>query len=94
MADFLFTTPAVAEGPASWGDPLFVRVTLDRGITILNNGGVYTAVRFPTQGVGGEIDTADVVYMGGHEYVVSQATKDALVEADIGVTEANFEEIT
>lgn len=93
MATFLFTTPKVAEGPASWEDPLFLRVKLDRGITVLNNGGVYTAVRFPTQGVGGEIDTADVVYMGGHEHVVNEATKAALIAAGIGVTEANFKEI-
>lgn len=87
MASWTFRTPTVDEGPATWTDPLFLRVKLTRGITVLNNGGTYTAVRFPTQD---EIAAATVAYQGGHEYVVDDATKAALIAAGIGVTEANF----
>lgn len=87
MADWTFRTPTVDEGPASWEDPLFLRVKIARGITVLNNGGTYTAVRFPTQD---EIAAATAAYQGGHEYVVDDATKAALIAAGVGVTEANF----
>lgn len=87
MADWTFRTPTVDEGPASWENRLFLRVKITRGITVLSNGGTYTAVRFPTQD---EIAAATAVYMGGHEYTVDDATKAALIAAGIGVTESNF----
>jgi hypothetical protein len=87
MTAWTFRTPSVDEGPASWEDRLFLRVKLARGITVLNNGGVYSAVRFPTQD---EIAAATAVYQGGHEYTVDDATKAALIAAGIGVTDSNF----
>jgi hypothetical protein len=45
-------------------------------------------VRFPTQD---EIAaSAPGMYMGGHEYVVDDATKAALIAAGVGVTSSNF----
>ena len=87
MATWTFRTPSVDEGPASWSNPLFLRVKLARGITILETVGAYRAVRFPTQD---EIAAATTAYMGGHEYTVSDAVKVALIAAGVGVTEANF----
>ena len=87
MASWTFRTPSVDEGPATWTDRLFLRVKIARGITVLNNGGVYTAVRFPTQD---EIAAATAAYMGGHEHTVDDDVKAALIAADVGVTEANF----
>ena len=84
---WVFTTPSVDEGPASWENRLFLRVKITRGISVLDNSGVYTAVRFPTQD---EIAAATVAYQGGHEYIVDDAVKAALIAAGIGVTEANF----
>jgi hypothetical protein len=68
MATWTFRTPSVDEGPASWDDPLFLRVKLARGISILEGPpGTYRAARFPTQD---EIAaSAPGMYMGGHEYV-------------------------
>lgn len=86
MSTWLFRTPTVEEGPAGL-DPLFHRVKLTRGVSVLNNSGTYTAVRWPTQD---EIAAATVAYQGGHEYVVDDATKAALIAAGIGITEANF----
>ncbi|MFD3531988.1 hypothetical protein [Streptomyces sp. NPDC058664] len=82
-----FRPPTIDEGPASWDNRLFVRVKITRGITVLDNGGVYTTRRYPTQD---EIAAATVAYQGGHEYEVDDATKAALIAADIGVSEANF----
>jgi hypothetical protein len=89
MATWMFRTPVQEEGPASWDDRLFLRVKLARGITILEGPpGTYRAARFPTQD---EIAaSAPGMYMGGHEYVVDDATKAALIAAGVGVSDANF----
>lgn len=86
---WLFTTPTVAEGPATWTDRLFLRVKIDRGITILEGPpGTYRAVRYPDQD---EIAaSAPGMYMGGHQYVVDDATKAALIAGGVGVIESNF----
>lgn len=85
---WLFRTPTVLEGPAGL-DPLFHRVRLDRGITILEGPpGTYRAVRFPTQDE--QFASQPHLFMGGHEYEVDDATKAALIAANIGITEANF----
>lgn len=86
---WLFKTPTVDEGPATWTDRLFIRVKIARGITVLEGPpGAYRAVRFPTQD---EIAaSAPGMYMGGHEYVVAHATRAALIAGGVGVTEANF----
>lgn len=91
MSTWTFRTPVVDEGPASWDNPLMQRVKLTRGITVLDNGGTYTAVRFPTQD---ELAAATAAYQGGYEYVVDDATKAALIAANIGVTNANFTQLT
>jgi hypothetical protein len=78
----------VQEGPAGL-DPLFHRLKLARGVTILEGPpGVYRAVRFPTQDE--QAASAPALYMGGHEYVVDDATKTALIAAGVGVDASNF----
>lgn len=86
MSTWTFRTPTVEEGPAGL-DPLFHRVKLTRGVTVLLNGAVYTTVRWPTQD---ELAAATFYYLGGHEYVVDDATKAALIAGGIGVTGSNF----
>jgi hypothetical protein len=88
VANWLFRTPSVEEGPAGL-DPLFHRVKLARGITILEGPpGTYRAVRFPTQDE--QAASSPGLYMGGHEYVVNDATRTALIGAGIGVDSTNF----
>jgi hypothetical protein len=89
MATWTFRTPSVDEGPASWDDRLFLRVKLARGISVLEGPpGTYRAARFPTQD---EIAaSAPGMYMGGHEYVVDDATKTALIAGGVGVSDSNF----
>lgn len=82
-----FKPPTVDEGPAG-GGPLFYRYKISRGDSILETSGTYTRVRTPSLD---EYLEADIVYLGGHEYEVSEETKTELLNAGIGVTEANFE---
>jgi len=86
MANYIFKTPTVAEGP-SGGHRLFDFYTIDRGITIVKSGGTYRQLRYPSQD---ELDTCTEVYMGGTESIVDDATKAALIAGNVGVTEANF----
>lgn len=88
MTLWTFRTPVTQEAPASWGDYLFVRVRLNRGISVFEGPpGTYRALRFPTQD---EIASATTAYMGGHEFVVTDATRAALMAAGVGVTSQNF----
>jgi hypothetical protein len=88
MALYTFRPPTVDEGPASWNDRLFLRVKLARGISIQElPQGTYRALRYPTQD---EIAAATTFYMGGHEYLVSDTVRAALIAAGVGVTSTNF----
>ncbi|MFF9268617.1 hypothetical protein [Streptomyces rochei] len=87
MATWTFRPPTVDEGPASWEDPLFLRVKLTRGISIQEKPqGSYRALRFPTQD---EIAEAVSFFMGGHEYEVDDATRAALIASGV-VDASNF----
>lgn len=88
MTLWTFRTPVTQEAPASWEDRLFLRVKLARGVSVFEGPpGAYRAIRFPSQD---EIAAATTTYMGGHEYLVDDATRAALMGAGIGVTAANF----
>lgn len=73
----VFLPPTVREAPADAG-PLFGRIKRDIGVTVLKNAGVYTEHRYPTHE---QVAGADVAYVGGHVYTVSNAEADALVAA-------------
>ena len=87
MTEWLFETPTVEEGPA--GDHrLFYFYKITRGITIVQKPtGGYQQIRYP---VDGDLDAYPVVYRGGYNYTVNDATKAALIAGNVGVTEANF----
>jgi len=82
----IFTPPTVDEGPAG-GGRLFSRYKIKRGVSVVKNGSTYTVVRTPSLD---EYLLADVVYLGGHEYEVTNTEKTALINAGIGITEGNF----
>jgi hypothetical protein len=71
---YLFTPPTVDQGPAGahW---LFYRYTLKRGITVYKIDNQWYEEQYPWQD---DLDQASVVYLGGHEYYVSLAEKNAL----------------
>lgn len=86
MANYIFTTPNVFEGP-SGGHRLFMFYRRRVGVSVAKSGGVYTTVRYPS---GDEINAFQEFYQGGSKHIVSDTTKAAIIAANIGVTEANF----
>lgn len=71
---YRFTTPTVSEGPAAEG-PLFSRYRLVRGVTVLKVDGEYYEMRYPSSE---EVEEADIAYIGGYSYEVSEEEKAAL----------------
>jgi hypothetical protein len=86
MADYVFRTPTVQEGPAG-KHRLFYFYKLDRGISIAKSGGIYSQVRYVLDEA---MDDYQEFYLGGHNHIVNDATKAALIAGGVGVTEANF----
>jgi hypothetical protein len=86
MADYVFKTPTVREGPAG-KHRLFYFYKLDRGISIAKSGGTYSQVRYVL-----DEDVADYeeFYRGGYKHIVDDATRAALIAGGVGVTSANF----
>ena len=86
MTTYTFKTPVVREGPAG-GHRLFYFYKLDKGVTVVKSGGTWSTVRYIV-----DEDQADydVIYRGGYNHTVSEATKAELIAGGIGVTEANF----
>lgn len=75
---YIFTTPTILEEMEGDYHPLFSRIKIPKGISVLKNGSVYTEVRFPSSE---EVDAADVAYIGGYSYEVDAAEKTALEAA-------------
>jgi hypothetical protein len=89
MANYIFTTPVVEEGP-SGQHRLFYFYKLKRGLTITRTGEYYEIGRWFNHD---ELEAADEYWLGGHEHEVTEATKDALIAGVDDVTEANFRAI-
>lgn len=86
MATYTFRPPTVDEGPAG-GHRLFYFYKLKRGITVVKNGGTWSTLRYS---VDEDLNDYSVVYRGGYNHTVDDATKAELLAANIGITEANF----
>lgn len=54
---------------------------LSHGVTVYRIGGVWYSQRFPSQT---DLDSADRVYVGGHEYQISNAEAADLTAAGFG----------
>jgi len=74
---YRFTTPTISEGPAGEGR-LFEQFRLVRGITVLKIDGEYFEIRFPSSE---ETQAADIAYIGGYSYEVSEGEKASLEAA-------------
>ncbi len=87
MTEWLFKTPTVEEGPAG-EHRLFYFYKLDRGITIvMDTDGEWKQVRYAVES---DLNAYPIVYAGGYNHTVDDATKASLIAGDVGVTEANF----
>jgi hypothetical protein len=86
MADYIFTTPSVQEGPIG-KHRLFYFYKRTVGVSVVKQNGSYRISRFPLDP---SVETYEEFYIGGHKHTVNDATKAALIAASIGITEANF----
>ena len=77
MTQYNFVPPTVDETPMG-GHRLFERYKLARGIAVLRTNGVYSSYREPSQV---QVREAEEIYLGGHIYVIEQATATALQAA-------------
>jgi hypothetical protein len=86
MADYIFTTPNVQEGP-SGKHRLFYFYKRNVGTSVVKQNGSYRINRYPLDP---SVETYQEFYIGGHKHIVDDVTKAALIASGIGVTEANF----
>ena len=87
MADWIFNTPTVLEGPIGT-HRLFYFYEMDKGVTIvMTTAGTYQQIRYP---VDSDLETYPQVYRGGYKYTVDDATREALINGGVGVTVDNF----
>lgn len=75
---YIFTTPTILEEMDGEYHPLFSRIKIPKGISILKNGAVYTEIRFPSSE---EVVAADIAYIGGYSYEVDATEKADLESA-------------
>lgn len=75
---YQFVTPTILEELESDGHPLFSRIKVPHGITVLKIDGDYFEVRYPSSE---EVDEADIAYIGGYSYEVDAAEKADLEAA-------------
>lgn len=75
---YQFVTPTILEELDSDGHPLFSRIKVPHGITVLKIDGEYYEVRYPSSE---EVAEADVAYIGGYSYEVDESEKTDLEAA-------------
>ena len=90
MANWLFIPPTVLEGPIGT-HRLFEFYKMDKGITIVRNPkGGWKQIRYP---VDSDLDTYPAAYRGGYQYEVDDATRESLINGNVGVTAENFTQL-
>lgn len=78
MPTYRFTTPTILEEMEGSYHPLFSRIKIPKGITVLKINGEYIEVRYPSHE---EVQAADIAYIGGYKYEVTAEEKADLEAA-------------
>lgn len=78
MTTYRFATPTIRENPGGTYHPLFSRIEIPVGITVLKKDGEYYEVRYPSEE---EMLDADIAYLGGITHTVSAEEKADLEAA-------------
>lgn len=63
------------------GDPLMSRIGYATGISLLKTNGFYALTSFPSDE---EIAAAEIAYLGGHEYEITEDEVTSLTNAGYG----------
>lgn len=79
MTTYIFRTPVIQLKRG--GGPLFGRISIPQGISVLRVGGFYQQHRDLDQSL---VDSAEVTYIGGHTYTVDSEEAAALTDAGYG----------
>lgn len=86
MANYIFRTPTVDEAPIG-KHRLFYFFKKNAALSVKKVNGVYSKVRYE---VDADTQGYQEFYIGGHDHIVSDTTKSALISANIGIDETNF----
>jgi len=86
MANYTFRPPTVSEGPIG-GHRLFYFRKMNVGISVYKSNGTYKTIRYVQDSFRNEVDE---FYDGGCQHTVDDATRTALIAANIGITSTNF----
>ena len=86
MTDYIFKTPIAEEAPIGKHRLFYFRKG-NKGISVVKQSGAYKQYRFPLDP---SVESYEEFYQGGRNHTVSEATKTALIAANIGITESNF----
>ena len=86
MANYIFTPPTREEYPVNT-HRLFTFFKRLQGLTVVRSGSTYTVGEWFNQD---DLELMDEYWLGGHKHEVTEATREALINAGIGITTANF----
>ena len=86
MPNYIFTPPVRQERPVNT-HRLFTFFNRDQGITVVRTGSTYTKGEWFSQDA---LALVDEFWLGGHKHEVTEATREGLINAGIGITTANF----
>ncbi len=88
MSTYLFRTPTVEQGKIGRQRLFSHFKQFAKGLTVINQSGTYSTTQFP---VDSDLQSYTAYYLGGGEHTgISQAIRDDLIAANIGITSANF----
>ena len=86
MPNYIFTPPVREEYPAAT-HRLFTFFTRLQGLTVVRSGSTYTVGEWFSED---DLPNFDEYWLGGHEHEVTEATREGLINAGIGITTDNF----
>lgn len=87
MPNYIFTTPARQDTQENT-HRLFQYFKMKmQGLTVVRSGSTYAVGEWFNQD---DLDQMDEYWLGGHKHTVTEATREGLINAGIGITTDNF----
>lgn len=86
MPNYIFNPPVRLERPAGT-HRVFTFWDVNRGQTVTRTGSTYAVGEWFNQD---DLALVDEFWLGGHEHEVTEATREGLINAGIGITTDNF----
>lgn len=86
MPNYIFNPPVRLERPAGT-HRVFTFWDVNRGQTVTRTGSTYRVGEWFNQD---DLALVDEFWLGGHEHEVTEATREGLINAGIGITTDNF----